>query len=55
MDIAWIAILPVALLTIALAGYLIYYVVKNNDRNSHSTIDPKPQNTYSNEKKEESH
>lgn len=54
MTIAWIAILPVVILTIGLACYLIYYVAKNNKTNSHVTIDPKPQQNYVHQKKEES-
>lgn len=46
MNITWVAILPVALLTIALACFLIFYVFKNNKRNSHKTIDPKPTELY---------
>ncbi|GEK32343.1 hypothetical protein KZO01_26520 [Kurthia zopfii] len=42
MNIAWVAILPVALLTIALACFLIFYVIKNSKHNTHKTIDPKP-------------
>lgn len=57
MTIAWIAILPVVLLTIGFACYLIYYVVKNNKNHknkSHLTIDPKPTENYRTNKKEES-
>ncbi|MBQ0138293.1 MAG: hypothetical protein KBT36_03255 [Kurthia sp.] len=55
MTIAWIAILPVVFLTIGFACYLIYYVVKNNNKNSHITIDPKPVQKYVDPKKEEFH
>lgn len=54
MKIAWIAILPVVLLTIGFACFLIYYVFKNNDKQSHTTIDPKPKEDYLTNKKEES-
>lgn len=42
MEIGWLVILPVVLLTITLACFLIYYIAKNNERNSHKKIDPKP-------------
>lgn len=54
MSTAWIAIMPVVVLTVALASVLIYFVAKNNQRNSHKTIDPKPTNHINtNYKKEE--
>ncbi|MGG0656599.1 hypothetical protein [Rummeliibacillus pycnus] len=54
MSIAWIAIMPVVILTVALASVLIYFIAKNNKKNSHKTIDPKPtENFYYDSKKEE--
>lgn len=53
MSIAWIAIMPVVVLTVALASYLIYYIAKNNQKDSHKTIDPKPtQPLYTAEKED---
>ena len=55
MSIAWIAIMPVVVLTVALASVLIYFVAKNNKKDSHKTIDPKPTQNFDNyTKKEES-
>ncbi|WP_170061388.1 hypothetical protein [Rummeliibacillus pycnus] len=54
MSIAWIAIMPVVILTVLLAIVLIFFVAKNNKKNSHKTIDPKPtENFYNHQKKEE--
>ena len=54
MSIAWIAIMPVVILTVLLAIVLIFLVAKNNKKNSHKTIDPKPtENFYDQLKKEE--
>lgn len=53
MSIAWIAIMPVVVLTVALAIVLIYFVAKNNKKNSHKTIDPKPTENFNNYVKKE--
>ncbi|MEK4090955.1 hypothetical protein MKZ08_04415 [Viridibacillus sp. FSL R5-0477] len=53
MSIAWIAIMPVVILTVALASYLIYYIAKNNQKDSHKTIDPKPTQPFYTAEKEE--
>lgn len=42
MNIGWAAILPVVLFIIVLVSVLIYFISKNNEPNSHKTIDPKP-------------
>ncbi|WP_397539713.1 hypothetical protein [Rummeliibacillus pycnus] len=55
MSIAWTAIIPVVILTVVLASVLIYFVAKNNKKDSHKTIDPKPNQNFDNyTKKEES-
>lgn len=54
MNIAWIAILPVALLTVILSAVLIIIIAKYNNKNSHTTIDPKPTENFTSKEKEES-
>ncbi|WP_312753946.1 hypothetical protein [Rummeliibacillus suwonensis] len=53
MSVAWIAIMPVVILTIVLAIVLIYFVAKNNQKNSHKTIDPKPTENFNDDSKKE--
>ncbi|WP_158582399.1 hypothetical protein [Rummeliibacillus sp. POC4] len=53
MSVAWIAIMPVVVLTVALASVLIYFIAKNNKKNSHKTIDPKPTENFNNYSKKE--
>ncbi len=53
MSIAWIAILPVVLITVILASAFIYFVAKSNRKNSHKTIDPKPTQDFNHYLKKE--
>lgn len=53
MMVAWLAILPVVLLTIGFACFLVFFVIRNNNK-SHTFIDPKPQTDPLPKKKEES-
>lgn len=46
MSTAWIAIMPVVVLTVVLASVLIFFIAKNNQKNSHKTIDPKPTENF---------